>query len=346
MDRAPVLGGIGPPGRPDPRQRPAGSYPPAGRVARPPEARLDRRILHRPAAAGCGARLADGPGRPRGRGRGASGSRLGIPGGDRGCLLDRGRVELPDPAQSRPGDVRGRHDLVPHAGLRQVRPGPLDHPAPLHRSAPACGLVLPADLGADAWRPDRPDEDRLALAPVQHVCPRGGPARRLGGRAPLRSRTGHPGGRRPSPQLRRDDRDPARGGEERHPRLRLPARIRRLPGQRPPAKGPGGRTGGRGSTRSRRPPAGPRPTAPGRGGCGPRNLGKGFDAGSGRGDLPRDDPRQRSGPVAYDDSLAGDPDAPGRGLLVRAGDVLHRGQPGAGDRLGPPWVAPARPDAP
>ena len=166
-------------------------------------------------------------------------------------LLHGRRVDLPVPAQPRPGHVRRRHHLVPHALLGDDRPGTLDHPPSLHRSAAAGRLVLPGQHRAHQRRLDRPLQERLAGAAAEPDLAGDRAARRLVRRPPLQGRPGDAGRRRDRPRRGGDDRDPARRGPQRHHGPGLPDRLRRLPDQRPPAAGAGCR-GGAGHARARR----------------------------------------------------------------------------------------------
>ena len=117
-------------------------------------------------------------------------------------LLHRRRVDLPVPAQPRPGDVRRRHHLVPHALRGADRAGTLDRPPALHRPAAPRRLVLPAELGADPRLRDRPLQERLALAADQPLLAGDRAARRLVRRPPLQGRPGDPGRRARSSSTR------------------------------------------------------------------------------------------------------------------------------------------------
>ena len=101
------------------------------------------------------------------------------------------------------------------------------------------------------------------------------------------------------PRLGGDDRDPARRGAQRHHGPRLPARLRRLPDQRPPAAGAEGGSGRR-RTRARRAAARQGAADPRRDRRRPRRLGEDDLPRAGRGDHDRRRPLQRPG-AALDD---------------------------------------------
>ena len=152
-------------------------------------------------------------------------------------VMDGRRVVVSLAAEPRPGHVRRRHDLVPHALRRPVRAGGRDPRPPPDRPAAARCLVLPAELGAGQRRGHRGDAKRLALAAAQHVLAGGRAARLLVRRPPLPRRPRDP--RRRRDRLRRRDlhRDAGGGGAQRRHGARVPRGIRRLPDQRPPAAG-------------------------------------------------------------------------------------------------------------
>ena len=238
--------------------------------------------------------LARGP-----RSEGAAGADDLPAAGDRGRLVHRRRVDLPVAAQPRQRHVRRRHHLVPHALRGADRPGRLDRPPPLHRSAAARRLVLPAELGARPRRRHRPLQERLALAAAQPGLALDRAARRLVRRPPLQGRPGDPGRRRDRPRRRGDDRDPARRGPQRHHGPRLPARLRRLPDQRPPAKSPGRGGRGAGRPRARRPASRQGPAGDRRHRRRPRRLGQVHVPDPGRRDHDRRRLLQRQGTAPH-----------------------------------------------
>ena len=194
------------------------------------------------------------------------------------------------------GDTTWYH--MPFSGAD--RPGRVDGPPALHRPAAARRLVLPAELRARPRRRHRPLQERLALAAAQPRLALDRPARRLVRRPPLQGRPGDPGRRRDRPRRGGDDRDPARRGAQRHHGPRLPARLRRLPDQRPPAKGPGRGGRGPGHPRARRPPARQGPAGARRRRRRPRRLGQVHLPDPGRRDRRRRRLLQRQGPAADD----------------------------------------------
>ena len=152
LDRARVLRGAGAARRRDDRGRPAGPLAGAARHAEHPHARLDRSSSASRSA--CSRALLGWRKAPQRRPRSQRPAGADDRPADRarGRLLHRRRVDLPLAAQPRPGHVRRRHDLVPHALLGADRPGTLDRPPALHRPAAARRLVLPAELGAGPRR--------------------------------------------------------------------------------------------------------------------------------------------------------------------------------------------------
>ena len=118
----------------------------------------------------------------------AEGAENRLPAGARRRLLHGRRVDLPLAARPRPGDVRRRHHLVPHAVRGADGAGTLDDPPALHRPAAARRLVLPAELGTDPRRGDRDLQDRLALAADQPLLALDRAARRLVHRPSLQGR--------------------------------------------------------------------------------------------------------------------------------------------------------------
>ena len=188
------------------------------------------------------------------RSRGPAGADARPPHRPRRRLLHRRRVDLPLAAQPRPGHVRRRHHLVPHALLgdgspRSTRPSTSHFTDPLRLAAwfypqsselvHGAGIVL---FKSD-WLSPLINLFWLAIALLA----------RLVRRPPLQGRPGDPG--RGGDRARRggDDRDPAGRGAQRHHGPRLPDRLRRLPDQRPPAPSAERRRGpGRSRARTRR----------------------------------------------------------------------------------------------
>ncbi len=261
-----------------------------------------------------------------------------------GRLLDRRRVDLPDPVEPRLRDVRRRHHLVPHALLGVHRPGTLDRPAPLHRPAAAGRLVLPGQHRARQRGDDRALQERLAGAAAEPDLAADRAAGRLVHRPPLQGRPGDAGRRGDRPRRGGDDRNPARRGAQRHHGARLPARLRRLPDQRPPAAG-ARRWGGPGRARARRAAARQRTADHGRDRRRPRRLGEDHLPSSGCRDHPWRRHLQRPGP-ALDHRLGdGAADAGRRRLLVPAGGGQDRRQPDPDHQIRAAQPAETRPDA-